>query len=72
MEERARMRLEGEHRGRAVQRFGARLRDSDHRPMAAMNAIEIADGDDRATQCVIGRNVAHDAEAWCRHPAFDG
>jgi hypothetical protein len=37
--------------------------------MAAMHPVEIADGDNRATQGVIGRAVAHDEEAFRRHRA---
>jgi hypothetical protein len=40
--------------------------------MAAMNTVEIADGDHRATQSVIGRKPAHDVEVFRRHPAFAG
>ena len=51
-EERARMRLEGEHRRRPVRRLGALHRRADHRAVAAMHAVEIADGDHRPDQPV--------------------
>ena len=54
-EEAARMRLEGQRRRRPAQRRGALARGRDHRPVAAMHAVEIADGDHRAAQRVAGR-----------------
>ena len=44
----ARMRLEGEHCRRAPEPVGARHRSADHRAMAAMHALEIADREHRA------------------------
>jgi hypothetical protein len=35
--------------------------------MAAMDAVEIAHGDDRTLQGAIGRAVAHDQKALRRH-----
>ena len=35
--------------------------------VAAMNAIEIAHGEDSAAQRAIGRGIAHDEEAFRRH-----
>ncbi len=67
MEEGARMRLEGERRGRAAEPVGALQRGGDDDPVAAMHAVEIADGNDRAAQAIIARAVAHDEEAFCRH-----
>ena len=63
------MRLEGERRRGLSQPLGAVKRGCDHRLMAAMHPVEIADGDDRAAQGVIGRAIAHDEEAFCRHRA---
>ena len=54
-EEAARMRLEGERRGRPAERLGARARGRDHGAVAAMHAVEIADGDDGAVERVIAR-----------------
>ena len=51
--ERARMRLEGQRRGRPAERLGARQRGRDHRPVAAMHAVEIADGDDGAIERAV-------------------
>ena len=51
------MRLEGEHRRGPVRRLGAFHRRADHRAMAAMDAVEIADGDDRPGQPVQARPV---------------
>ena len=45
-----RMRLEGEHRGRAAEPPRARHRGADHRAMAAMHALEIADRNHRTSQ----------------------
>ena len=42
------MRLEGQRRRRPAERRGALLRGRDHGLVAAMHAVEIADGDDRA------------------------
>ena len=50
VEESARMRLEGQRRRRPAERRARALRRRDHGLMAAMDAIEIADGDDRAAQ----------------------
>ncbi len=49
-EETARMRLEGEGCGGPAESLGAAARRRDHGTMAAMHAVEIADGDDRAGQ----------------------
>ena len=69
IEEGARMRLEGQRRRRPAQRPGQIQRRADHGAMAAMHAVEIADGDHGATQGVIGRAVAHDEEIFRRHRA---
>ena len=67
-EEGPRMRLEGQHRRRPVRRLGAPHRHGDHRAVAAMDAVEVADGDDRPVQPVeapplqIGALAAHDDE----------
>ena len=37
-----------------------------------MHAVEIADGDDGATQGVIGRVVAHDEEVFSSASGFNG
>ena len=42
------MRLEGQRRGRTAEAACARHRGADHRAMAAMHALEIADRDHRA------------------------
>src|SRR5215468_1327966 len=52
--ERAGMRLEGQRRRFAPERFGARQRRRDHGAVAAMYAVEIADGDDGAVERVVG------------------
>ena len=72
IEEHPRMRLEGQYRGRPVQLHRAPLRGRDHGLVAAMHAVEIADGDDRAAQRGIARAVAHDAKVLWRHRCFDG
>ena len=59
-EEGAGMRFEGQRRGRPGERLGARQRGRDHRPVAAMHAVEIADGDDRAVERVVRGCVATD------------
>jgi hypothetical protein len=62
------MRLEGKHRSRAMRRLRTLDRSCDQRAVAAMHAVEIADGDDRPRQsieaCPIGLRtaVAHDDE----------
>ena len=67
IEEGARMRLEGQRRGRLSQNSGAIERGSDDGAMAAMHAVEIADGDDCAAQATVAPAVAHDEEVFCRH-----
>ena len=67
IEEGARMRLEGQRRRRPAQRLGAANGGADHGAVAAVHAVEIADGDDRAAQGVIGRDIAHDPETLGRH-----
>ena len=67
IEEGARMRLEGQRRRRPAQPPGQVLHRADHGAVAAMHAVEIADGDYRATQGVTGRAVAHDEEIFRRH-----
>ena len=57
-EERARMRLEGQRRGRPAERLGARERGRDHGAVAAMHAVEIADGDDGAIERAVGGRFA--------------
>ncbi len=42
---------------------------ADHGAVAAVHAVEIADGDDRAPQGVIGRDIAHDPETLGSHRA---
>ena len=66
-------------RRRPPERLRALLRGRDHGLMAAMNAVEIADGDDRAKEGTdrlmgrgSGRSIAHDAEIFRRHRGFDG
>ena len=62
-EEAARMRLEGEHRRGRSGGLGALHGLADHGAVAAMNAVEIADGDDRPDQPFeAGTLVAHDDE----------
>src|SRR6476646_6935603 len=67
MEEGARMRFEGEDAGRCSELCRAGARRSDDRPMAAMHPVEIAQREDRATERIIGRGIAHDAKAFRRH-----
>ena len=51
-----------------VPSFAARATGrSDDRPMAAMHPVEIAQREDRATERIIGRGIAHDAKAFRRH-----
>jgi hypothetical protein len=47
MEEGARVRLEGERGSRFVERFRPRQRSGNDGLVAAVNAVEIADGNDR-------------------------
>ena len=64
-EEAARMGLEGEDRGGPAERLGAAVRRRDHGAVAAMHAIEIADGDDRARKLRGERlPVMDDGERW--------
>src|SRR5262245_66664763 len=61
------MRLEGERRGFPPKRLGARQRCRDHGAMAAMHAVEIADGDDGAVERVVpGRFAPHHDERLFR------
>ena len=57
-QEAARMGLEGQRGGRPCERAGALARRRDHRPVAAMHAVEIADGDDRADELRGERRLA--------------
>ena len=57
-EEAARMRLEGQRRRRPAERARALPRGRDHGPVAAVDAVEIADGDHRAAQRMAGRGGA--------------
>jgi hypothetical protein len=60
------MRLEGERGRRPGKRLGARQHRRDHGAVAAMHAVEIADGDDCAVERVIrGRFAADDDERLC-------
>ena len=69
-EEGARMRIEGEHRRRAAEPARAGNRSGDHRAMAAMHALEIADRDHRASERAGMRRqlerVLDDDERWAR------
>src|SRR5947208_1571458 len=57
------MRFEGEHRRGPVRRLGALHRHADHRAVAAMDAVEITDGNDWPDQPVeAGTLIAHDDE----------
>ena len=67
MEEVARVRLERQHTRRPVKLFGSFACHRDHRLVAAMNAVEIAHGEDSTAQRAIGRGIAHDEEAFRRH-----
>ena len=67
VEEVARMRLEGQDPCRLAEAPGARDRRRDHGPVAAVDAIEIAHGEDGAAERAIGRCIAHDEEAFRRH-----
>ena len=71
MEEGPRVRLEGQRRRRPPKRRGPLLRRRNHRLMAAVHAVKIADGDDRAGKRLIWRagrrGIAHDAEILHRH-----
>ena len=55
LEDGARMRLEGQHRGLAPERAGAPQRHVDHGAMAAVDAFEIADRHHRAPEGVLAR-----------------
>jgi hypothetical protein len=61
------VRFKGHHRRWPPQRTGALHSGADHGPMAAMNAVEIADGDYRTAQAVGRLTVAHDEKAFRRH-----
>ena len=54
IKEGARMRLEGQRGGRLAKASGAMERRGDDGAVAAMHPVEISDGDDGATQGVIG------------------
>src|SRR6516225_10918643 len=54
IEERARMRFEGERGGRLTERAPPRQCRRDHRLMAAMHSVEIADGDGGAAERLAG------------------
>ena len=58
------MRLEGERRRRPAERLGARQRRCDDGAMAAVNPVEIADGQHRAVERVVGRRFATDHDEW--------
>src|SRR5215471_14167914 len=61
------MRLEGERRRFPPERLGARQRRRDHGAVAAMHAVEIADGDDGAVERVVrGRFAPHHDERLSR------
>src|SRR5262249_33088377 len=61
------MRLEGERRGFSPERLGARPRRRDHGAVAAMDAVESAEGDDRAGEGVVrGRFAPHHDERLFR------
>jgi hypothetical protein len=64
------MRLEGQRRSRAAGRPGAGQRRRNHRPVAAMHAVEIADGDHGAAQRIGRRAVAQDDEGLRRGKRF--
>jgi hypothetical protein len=61
------VRLKGHHRGGLSKRLRALHSGTDHGPMAAMNTVKIADGDDRTAQAIGRLTVAHDEEAFRRH-----
>ena len=67
IEEGARMRLESQHGRRLAEALGAIQRGGNHRLVAAMDAVEIAHGDDGAAQRAVGRVIAHDEKAFRRH-----
>ena len=67
IEECAGMRCEADHGSRLAQRPCALKRDANHRAVAAMHAVEIAESSDCATEGAIGRLIAHDNEAVWRH-----
>jgi hypothetical protein len=54
------MRLEGQRCRFAPEGFGARKRGRDHGAVAAMHAVEIADGDDGIVERVVGGRFAPD------------
>jgi hypothetical protein len=61
------MRLEGEGGGGPVERPGAAACRRDHGAVAAMHAIEISDGNDRAGKRRRERRIAmNDGERWRR------
>ena len=61
------MGLESQRRRRLAEALGAIQRGADHRLVAAMDAVKIAHGDDRAAQRAGGRIIAHDEKAFRRH-----
>ena len=66
-QEKPRMRRESQRRGLAAERLGARQGRPDHRAVAAMHAVEIADRHHGAVQRpdIDGlRAVARDMEGW--------
>jgi hypothetical protein len=66
------MRREGQSRGLAPERLGARASGADHRAVAAVHAVEIADRHHRAVQWAdidALRAVARDME-WDRFAHF--
>ena len=65
------MRLEGQHGRGPAEGCGTLLRRRDDGPMTAVNAVEIAHGDDGAMQRRIGRAVAHDQKAFSASLGFD-
>jgi len=67
IKERAWMRLEGERGRWLAECAGPRLRGRDHCFMAAMHAVEIADGDGRTAKRGGRRKIAHDREGFRRH-----
>ena len=67
IEEGTRMRLEGERSGRLAERARPRQRRRDHRFVAAMHPVEIADGDGRAAERLGGRKIMHHLKVSYRH-----
>jgi hypothetical protein len=61
------MRLEGQHRRRPSQAFGALARDRNHRGVATVHAVKIAKRKNGTAQGARRLAIAHDEEIFRRH-----